>query len=92
MNERRAPVQSSFYDAYGDYIPLAQRSAEYGPGTVGWAEHEKAFNAYKIDCEEEGDDLELGDTAEEVAKRGGFTYSELELRLGHAPKTWVKTT
>lgn len=88
MSERRVPVQSSFYDAMGNYLPIDQRKALHGPGTVGWEEHEKAFNAYHVNCIDEGEDLDLGSSAEDVAKRGGFTYIELEGWLGHAPKTW----
>ena len=53
----------------------------HGPGTVAWAEHVEAWSAYAVRY---GRDQ----SAERMAQRGGFSYGELTLYLGHEPKTW----
>lgn len=53
-----------------------------GPGTVSWAEHLLAWSGY---ARESG----RGQSAERMAERGGFSYYELTLYLGHEPTTWA---
>jgi len=47
------------------------------PGTIAWWEHEKAWEGYGH-----------SQSAEQIAKRGGFGYDELVSFLGHEPTTW----
>jgi hypothetical protein len=51
-------------------------------GTISWEEHEEAWRAYdaKYRC---------GQSAERIAERAGFSYSELRMFLGHEPRTWI---
>lgn len=90
MDENRVPVALTLYDENDDWVdPARRRTERFGMwATVAWDEHKKAFDAYLQSCVDEGDDTELGDTATEVARRGGFTYWELKRWLGHAPETW----
>ena len=69
----RAPVQ-------GDYwLPRGTKGRE--PGTIAWTEHLEAFVPY---AKRYGD----GQSAERIAVRGGFGWSELLLYLGREPTTW----
>ena len=70
---RRAPVQAS-HD-----IPVGQPGR--GPGTVSWEEHALAAGEW---ARQYGP----GQDAERLAQRGGFSFYELSLYLGHPPKTW----
>jgi len=50
-------------------------------GTVAWAEHLEAWERYA--------GLGHGDqSAERVAERGGFGYTEICELLGRSPQTW----
>lgn len=70
--ERRAPVQGEWVRA------TRQRRPD---GTVAWWEHLEAWEAYdKM--------FHNGQSAERMAERGGFGYSELVMFLGHEPTTW----
>lgn len=51
------------------------------PGTVTWEEHERAWREY---ARRYG----RGQSAERLVERGGFSWSELTMFLGHEPKTW----
>jgi len=51
------------------------------PGTITWAEHTKAWEAYKAM-------FGGGQSAERILERRGFSYGELTMLLGDAPKTW----
>lgn len=77
---RRAPVQGEIRrNAKGDVV----RPISWIPdGTISWEEHEEAWRAYdaKYHC---------GQSAERMAERHGFSYSELCMFLGHEPRTWV---
>lgn len=53
-----------------------------GPGTVTWAEHLLAWSGY---AREHGS----SQTANRMAERGGFGYSELTRYLGREPETWA---
>lgn len=66
---KRAPVQGN-------------RKLGKGPGTISWAEHLEAFNAYALKY---GRDH----SAERIAERAGFCYGELVTFLGREPRTWV---
>jgi len=68
MTERRAPVQMTI-------------NPPRGAGTVSWAEHLLAWEAYEKEYP--------GQSAERIAERGGFCYNELCLFLGRPPTTWV---
>lgn len=50
-------------------------------GTVAWSEHLEAWADY---ARQYGS----GQSAERLAERGGFGYSELVEHLGHEPTTW----
>ena len=50
------------------------------PGTIEWAEHVVAWKVYAKRFR--------GQSAEGIARRGGFSYLELERFLGHPPETW----
>ena len=58
-----------------------QQTREKGPGTITWAEHLLAWSNYAIR-------YGSSQSAERLAERGGFCYSELITFLGHEPKTW----
>jgi hypothetical protein len=77
---RRAPVQGegNYWLRKGD----PRRAGTRCPGTVAWSEHVEAWTKYS---ERYG----AGQSAERVAERGGFGYSELVDLLGHAPATWL---
>ena len=51
------------------------------PGTVSWAEHVQTWEAY---AKRHG----YQQSAERIAERGGFSYCELVMFLGHDPSTW----
>ena len=72
--ERRAPVQSNYK------IPRGQPGSR--PGTVTWAEHERAWEGY---AQRFGRHIQ---SAERIAERAGFCYRELTEFLGREPKTW----
>lgn len=59
-------------DGYG-------RQATRGPGSISWAEHLLAWGTYSGGH---------GQSAEEIAARGGFGYGELVRFLGREPETW----
>ena len=50
-------------------------------GTILWAEHEEAWKQYARL-------FGASQSAERIAERGGYGYGELELLLGHEPRTW----
>jgi hypothetical protein len=60
-----------------------QRSAERrkGPGSIAWSEHLAAWSVYDARWRS-------GQSAERIAERGGFGWTELITFLGHEPKTW----
>lgn len=67
-HQRRAPVQ-------------ANRKHAKPAGTVDWAEHVEAWQAYaKL--------YGTSQSAERIAERSGFCYGELVDLLGRAPTTW----
>ena len=49
-------------------------------GSITWEEHEKAWADYGRRYP--------GQSAQRMAERGGFSYSELVLYLGRPPETW----
>ena len=49
-------------------------------GTISWGEHYEAWKAYNKKYP--------GQSAECIAKRGGFGYDELVRFLGREPTTW----
>ena len=61
----------------GDYGSRAKR----GPGSIAWEEHLRAWSGYAARYGTE-------QSAEHMAERGGFSYSELVQYLGHEPETW----
>jgi len=72
MAERRAPVQG-----IGDGRSITPTSRP--PGTVPWLVHMQAFEAYARH-------FGLGQSAERLAERGGFSYGEMQCLLaGHSP-------
>lgn len=54
---------------------------DHGSGTIAWSEHVEAWNAYAMT-------LGSSQSAERIAERGGFGYSELRMLLGREPSTW----
>lgn len=52
-------------------------------GTVSWEEHVAAWEVY-------GKRFLNGQSAERIAERGGFGYSELVELLGRDPETWER--
>jgi hypothetical protein len=83
--ERRAPVQASTreLDAHGYSNGQRRPSGAPGavPGTVSWEEHEQAWIEY---ARRYG----TSQSAERLAQRGGFSWWELVMFLGHEPTTW----
>lgn len=61
------------------------KSDVQAPGTITWAEHLEAWQAYdkKWRC---------GQTAERIVERGGFDWNELVEFLGREPTTWLPRT
>jgi hypothetical protein len=51
-------------------------------GSVAWAEHERAWQGYQAQ-------IRSYQSAERIAERGGFGYSELVRYLGAQPLTWM---
>lgn len=69
---RRAPVQGDY--GRGGYRHL--------PGTICWCEHQATwlgYSAWLRGAEQ---------SAEKIAKRGGFGYSEILKFLGRVPETY----
>lgn len=58
-----------------------QRDDEHGPGTVSWEEHLLAYSDY---ARRYG----TSQSAERLAERGGFSFSELTDHLKREPTTW----
>lgn len=77
--ERRACVQR----AGGAHRKPEPSVAGGVSGTISWAEHEEAWEAY---ARRYG----RGQSAERIQERGGFAYCELLDLLGRAPTTWTK--
>lgn len=77
-DERRALVQGdgAYWLREGD----PRLKGTHVPGTVAWAEHEKAWLDYNKRFP--------GQSAERIAERGGFSFNELVEHLGHKPTTW----
>jgi hypothetical protein len=50
-------------------------------GTIAWWEHARAWEAYN--------ERFPGQSAERMAERGGFSWGELKMFLGHEPTTWL---
>lgn len=50
-------------------------------GTITWAEHLEVWEAYAAK-------YGRSQSPERIAERGGFSYYECTMLLGHAPKTW----
>ena len=73
-DHERAPVQGDI--GWQFKRPGARRS-----GTIDWAEHLMAWDAYS---EQYG----TSQSPERLAERGGFCYDELTGFLGHEPTTW----
>lgn len=57
------------------------RSLDRGPGTISWEEHLQAWTVY-------ASRYGTSQSAETMAARSGFDYSELIMFLGHEPTTW----
>jgi hypothetical protein len=70
---RRAPVQGQ--------RSLGAGQPGYGPGTISWAEHLQVWSGYAAR-------YGIRQSAERIAERGGFGYTELVEHLGHEPTTW----
>lgn len=77
---RRAPVQGDGDVGTHRAGTLRMGAKGYGPGTISWAEHLLAWSTYTK--------LYPGQSAERMAERGGFGYSELMAYLGRFPETW----
>lgn len=87
MSERRAPVQGDSVHELGFSHParVSWESREgrvaRPAGTISWDEHLRAWDGY---ASRFGGDQ----SAERLAERGGFSYGELVMFLGHEPETW----
>lgn len=57
------------------------RKLKRGPGTISWEEHLQADSAYSAR-------YGVSQSADRIAERGGFGWSELLEFLGHEPTTW----
>src|SRR5690348_11954623 len=71
MNERRARVQGEATNCRRGHKPY---------GTVAWAEHVEAWEAYHR--------MHWQQDAETIHGRGGFSYWEMTDLLGREPATW----
>ena len=69
---RRAPVQASH---------AFDGNPGHAAGTVSWQEHLLAWVGYAARYGK-------SQSAERMAERGGFSWYELFLYLGHEPTTW----
>jgi hypothetical protein len=81
MNEcKRARVQASglWWLSPGDH---RHRGSDKEPGSIDWSEHERAWITY-------ASRYGLDQSTERIEERGGFSYSELVVLLGHPPTTW----
>ena len=79
---KRAPVQASQQRSVSpEYRERLKDIRDHGSGTIAWAEHLEAHAAYAAEYGNQ-------QSAERMAERGGFSYFELFLFLGHEPKTW----
>ena len=59
----------------------ATHSLGRGPGTIAWAEHLLAFSVYAVR-------YGGAQSAERIARHGGFDFEELVTFLGRGPETW----
>lgn len=69
----RAPVQGDYWRPKGEPGQAA--------GTISWDEHLEIYEAYARRYGRE-------QTAERIAERGGFGWSEIHHLMGRAPATW----
>jgi hypothetical protein len=84
---RRAPVQATD-SVYGNSLHPSDRKRMLAAGrkglvdgTIAWSEHKEAWQEYA----RAGHGSQ---SAERLAERGGFGYSELLDLLGREPRTW----
>jgi len=78
-NERRAPVQRDW----------SRGTIQTVPGTITWEEHEEAWTEYNRRFQQNALRGSRGNQdSEQIARRGGFSYRELTMFLGHEPLTW----
>jgi hypothetical protein len=75
VSERTAPVQGDS----GWWIPR-HAATHKPPGVIDWTEHMEAWRAYN--------ERHPDQSAERLAERGGFDWSELVMFLGREPTTW----
>jgi hypothetical protein len=75
----RALVQGDFGYWLREDDP--RKDSAHVPGTIAWSEHLEAFAEY---ANRHG----TSQSAERTNDRGGFSYKELVMFLGHTPKTW----
>lgn len=80
MTERRVYVQGHGRHYLRKDHPGRTADAR-PPGTITWSEHVKAWEAYARQYGKQ-------QSAERMAKRGGFDYGELVDLLGRDPETW----
>lgn len=78
---KRAPVQGDGMYHLSPDDPRFIYSESHRPGTISWDEHEQAWQSYHRRF---GNDQ----SAERLAERGGFSYRELQMFLGHDPETY----
>lgn len=78
----RAPVQRESCGLHPHWCKAHPADdPRHKPGTIAWGEHVEAWADY---AKRYGRDH----TAERLAARGGFSYSELVDHLKHDPRTW----
>jgi len=85
--ERRVPVQPGPYLVPEDHPARVAWEAENGPvrgpGTISWAEHERAWVVYNRPMSPWPEP-----SAEAISRCGGFRWGQLVDFLGHEPETW----
>jgi hypothetical protein len=74
MGTARRAPVQGEYKGVGKSIPA---------GTISWEEHVAAWEVYDKKWHN-------GQSAERIAQRGGFAYSELVELLGRSPETWER--
>lgn len=81
-DELRAPVQRDCPNHKpGVYCKHTADAPEHHAGTISWPEYLEAHAIYAKRHDQ---------SAERIAKRGGWGYAEVTKLLGHPPTTWIR--
>lgn len=87
MSESIYPPESRSNESRGRdrRAPVQRERVSHGQGkpdgTIAWTEHVQVWNAYAAKYGRQ-------QSAERIAERGGFGWSEIVMLLGREPETW----